>query len=67
MSNKQKYYVKQKLLGLVLTVLGILSACVYEHDITAAILLVPFGIFLIFTKQKFITDRSIQESKDEES
>lgn len=67
MSRKQMYYVKQKLLGLLVILLGVLSASVFEHDLTAAIILVPLGVFLVFTKQKFITDRSIQESKDEES
>lgn len=67
MSNKQIYYVKQKLIGLALVLLGVLSASIFEHDITAAILLVPMGLFVMFTKQRVITDRSIQNEEDEES
>ena len=46
--------VKQKLCGISFTVLGILSAIASEengcYDITAAILLVPMGLFIVFSK-----------------
>lgn len=46
--------VKQKLCGITFTVLGILSAIASEehgcYDITAAILLVPIGLLIVFSK-----------------
>lgn len=42
--------IKQKLAGVVAIACGILSA-LPEHDLTAAILIVPVGIYAIFTKK----------------
>lgn len=42
--------IKQKILGMIVTACGIISA-LPEHDITAAILIVPVGIYAIFTKK----------------
>lgn len=41
--------IKQKIVGMIVTACGIISA-LPEHDITAAILIVPVGIYAIFTK-----------------
>ncbi len=46
------YYIKQKLSGLVMTAIGIVMPFLLEGDISASLILVPLGGFLIFTKQK---------------
>lgn len=42
--------IKQKLAGVAAIACGILSV-LPEHDLTAAILIVPVGIYAIFTKK----------------
>lgn len=42
--------IKQKIVGMIVTACGIISA-LPEHNITAAILIVPVGIYAIFTKK----------------
>jgi hypothetical protein len=46
------YFIKQKLAGLVLCILGVLSAIVAEGDATAALMVIPLGIFVMLTKNK---------------
>lgn len=52
--NKRKimYFFKQKLLGLVLVGFGILIPFVLDGDATASVILIPLGLFLIFTRQR---------------
>ena len=46
------YYIKQKLAGLTLAAIGILIPFVCDGDATASILILPLGLFLMFTKEK---------------
>lgn len=46
------YYLKQKLCGLVLVIFGIITPVVCDGDATISLLLIPLGIYLIFTKEK---------------
>lgn len=52
--NKRKimYFLKQKLCGLVLVASGVVIPLILDGDATASVLLIPFGLFLIFTRQK---------------
>lgn len=53
--NKKKYFIKQKLIGVALILLGLLSMTI-EKDATAAIVIIPIGCILIFTKEAWLTD-----------
>lgn len=55
-SKRYYYFRKQKLYGVALIVLGVLSGILLDGDITVALLLVPLGAYLIFTKDMVITD-----------
>ncbi len=46
------YYIKQKLSGLVMVAIGIITPLVAEGDATFLLFALPLGIFLIFTKEK---------------
>lgn len=46
------YYIKQKLSGLTLATIGILIPFVADGDATASILILPLGLYLLFTKEK---------------
>ncbi len=52
--NRRKimYFLKQKLLGLVLVGFGILIPFVLDGDATASVIIIPLGLFLIFTKER---------------
>ncbi len=45
---------KQRLVGLGITVIGILSAVVTDGDITACVMVVPLGIYTLLTKKKIV-------------
>lgn len=67
MQNKReriKYFVIQKLMGLVIVVLAVVS-CVITGDGTAALLLTPIGIYTIFTRKLVITNTYYFEHKEE--
>lgn len=44
---------KQKLMGLVMVVIGVLSV-IPERDATAAVMLVPLGLYVLFTKKNVL-------------
>ena len=46
------YYIKQKLCGVVLAAIGIIVPILFDGDATASLLLVPMGLFILFTKEK---------------
>ena len=46
---------KQRLYGLIMVVLGIFSA-VYTGDGTAALMVVPMGLYAMFTKNYILTE-----------
>lgn len=46
------YYLKQKLCGLALIILGVLYPFVVDGDATVSLLIVPLGLYLLFTKTK---------------
>ena len=49
---ERAYFLKQKLCGLVLAAIGIIVPIVCDCDATASLLLVPMGLFVLFTKEK---------------
>lgn len=55
-NKRAKYFRRQKIYGGILAILGVLSAILLDGDITIALLIVPFGLYIIFTKKPVITD-----------
>ncbi len=58
MQNKRekiRYFIIQKLMGLALMVTSVIG-CKISGDGTAAVLLIPIGIYTIFTQQMVITN-----------
>lgn len=60
-NKRVKYFRKQRILGAILIAVGILSAIILGGNITAAILLVPAGLYIVFTKKPVITDEYFYE------
>ena len=54
--NRRKimYFLKQKLLGLVLVGFGISLPFVLDGDATVSVIIIPMGLFLIFTREKIM-------------
>ncbi len=50
--HKLLYFLKQKLLGLVLVGFGILIPFVLDGDATVSVIIIPLGLFLIFTRER---------------
>lgn len=53
-AQSRKYFLMQRAVGLVLVVTNMLAAYIMDGDITAAVLLVPLGIYLMLTKEKVL-------------
>ena len=51
--NKRKliYYLKQKLCGLVFVTIGLAVPFFLDGDATASILLIPLGLYILFTRE----------------
>ena len=62
--EKIKRIVTQKAMGIILIVVAIMS-CIASDDGTAAILMLPIGIFTTFTKEMVITDTYFFDNEEE--
>ncbi|MSA02194.1 hypothetical protein GKG47_09095 [Lactonifactor sp. BIOML-A3] len=51
---KRNYFIKQKLSGVAMLLIGIVTPILLQ-DITLSLFAIPFGIFLMVTKQKVMT------------
>ncbi len=50
--TEHRYYMKQKLSGLVMVAIGIITPLLLDGDATFSIIAVPWGIFLLFTRER---------------
>ena len=48
------YYLKQKLYGPILVIIGVITPIILDGDATVSLLLIPLGLYLIFTKNKIM-------------
>ena len=46
--------IKQKIIGLLLVFIGIIIPFLLDGDATVSVLVVPLGLYLIFTKNKIM-------------
>lgn len=49
---ERKYYIKQKLSGLTVAAIGIITPILFGGDATFSLIALPLGIWLLFTKEK---------------
>lgn len=61
----EMYLIKQRIMGVIMIVLGIISAVVLDGDVTACMIVVPLGIWLMVTK-KYVGDYQYEINEDEE-
>ena len=48
------YYLKQKLCGFALVYIGVIIPFILDGDASVSLLLIPLGLYLIFTKNKIM-------------
>ena len=60
MNRKTLYYIKQKLIGILLIVLSVTTIKV-TGDGTASLFLVPVGIYVTLTKEMIIADDYVND------
>ena len=53
--TEQLYYMKQRLSGVIMTVIGIVTPFVLDGDATFSLVALPLGIFLMMTREKVMT------------
>ncbi len=53
--TERLYYMKQRLLGVIMTVIGIIMPFVLDGDATFSLVAFPLGIFLLLTWEKVMT------------
>lgn len=51
------YYIKQKLSGLTMAVIGIITPMLLDGDATFSLIALPLGLFLLFTREKVMDFR----------
>lgn len=49
------YYMKQRISGAIMTAIGIIMPFLLDGDATVSLFAVPFGIFLMLTKERVMT------------
>ena len=49
------YYLKQKLSGVIMAAMGIITPFLLDGDATFSLIALPLGIFLMMTKEKVMT------------
>ena len=50
--EEREYYIKQKLSGLTMAAVGIITPILLDGDATLSLIALPLGIWLLFTKEK---------------
>lgn len=57
-SNRKKRMIKQKISGLILMLIGVIPSIIFKDitDLTYLVVLIPLGLFFIFTRNCYWID-----------
>ena len=64
--RRRLYFLKQKVVGVFLLILTIFAVKLLEGDATIALITIPLGLGLIFSKEKWWMDSYYYETQNEE-
>lgn len=56
MNRRQKYFLKQRIMGILTLLLAVIITIIMDGDISVAIFLVPMGLSLLFSKKMIWED-----------
>lgn len=62
MSERTKYFIEQKLIGLVMILIGVVSAIVLDGDVTVLSLFGTIGFIFVTTKSKILMNSYYYET-----
>ena len=69
MNRRKRYFIKQKLIGVGIVLFAIFTIFALDGDATAALLIGPIGIYMMFSKEEIWMDNyffEVREEKEEE-
>jgi hypothetical protein len=66
MTRREKYFIKQKLIGILMAILSVLSVIWLGGEAAVALIFVPIGLMLIFSKDMVWMDKYYFEVKQRE-
>ena len=65
--QRRQYFLKQRLTGVFLLVFTALAVMVTGGDATIAVITVPLGLYLVFTKEMVIESSFYRETKERDT
>lgn len=63
--SRRSYFIKQKLTGVIVVLAAILLGLLLDFSRPLAIIMLPMGLMLIFSKKMILTDASYYEMMNE--
>ena len=65
--QRRQYFLKQRLTGVFLLAFTVLAVMVTDGDATIAIITVPLGLYLVFTKEMLLVNDFYRETKERDT
>lgn len=65
--QRRRYFLKQRLTGILLLALAILTVILTDGDATTALITVPLGLYLAFTKEMLLVNDLCRETEERSS
>ena len=65
--QRRQYFLKQRLTGIFLLLFTILAVMLTGGDATIAIITVPLGLYLVFTKEMLLANDFYRETKERDT
>lgn len=64
--EKTVYFLRQRVLGIIALIVGIIALFITSEGIIASMLLIPYGIAMLISKEKMITEE-IKDNENEQA
>ena len=61
--KKVSYFTRQRTLGIIALITGIIAPIISAEGIAASMLLIPYGIIMVLNNNKMITEEDINEEE----
>lgn len=61
--KKELYFTRQRAIGLIALIVGIIAPIISTEGIAASMLLIPYGIIMVLNNNKMITEEDINEEE----
>ena len=63
--EKAMYFIKQRIMGIIAIIVGIVALFATSEGVIASVLLIPYGIAMIVSKEKMITETEKDINEEE--